>query len=111
MDPNSDFELSTCTILETSADGQIMETHAYDFERNVFIEDGEVDTGSNLTATYTDEDGVEVPADEETAPKVIQDVAISISTSPLNGTTDTTSPQNGTTETTSPQNVSSYFFR
>ena len=110
MDPNSDFELSTCTILETSADGQIMETHAYDFERNVFIEDGEVDSGSNLTATYTDEDGVEVPADEETAPKVIQDVAISISTSPLNGTTDTTSPQNGTTETTSPQNVSSYFF-
>ena len=98
-DANSDFELSTCIIFETSTDGQIMETHAYDFERNVLIEDGEVDSGSNLTATYIDEDGVEVPADEETAP-VIQDVTISISTSPMNETTNTTSPRN----------VSSYFF-
>ena len=99
-DAESNFELGTCKILEKSTDGQVIETHAYDFERNIFFEDVDVDSGSNLTATYSDEDGIEVQAKRELAPEVIQDVTVSISKS----------SQDVTTNATSPENVSSYIF-
>ena len=99
-DSNSNFKLKECKIWEESKEGEVIETHLYDFESNTLFEDSKTDSGSNLTAFYANEDGVEVLADKESRPEVIQDVTISISNSPLNGTADTTSPQN----------MSSYFF-
>merc|ERR550519_1076694 len=60
-DANSDFKLKDCRIWEES-EGEVIETHVFDFETNTFFEDSRKDSGSSLTATYTDDDGVEVDA-------------------------------------------------
>merc|ERR1712038_869835 len=65
-DPTSDLKLKDCRIWEES-EGDVIETHVYDFERNVLIEDSEAG-GSSLNATYF-EDGVEEDAEEVPAPE------------------------------------------
>ena len=79
-DSSSDLELKDCTILEKS-EGEVIETHVYDFEANTLIEDKKVDSGSTLTATYTEEDGAEVVAEKE----VTQVETISIVLKPRKG--------------------------
>ena len=60
-DSESDFEVETCKILEKSNDGQVLETHTYDFKKDILFQDGKVSSGSTLTANFT-EDGVEQQA-------------------------------------------------
>ena len=63
-DSSSDFTLKDCRIWEKSDEGEVIETHVYDFETNTFIEDSKTDSGSSLAATFTNEDGIEVDANE-----------------------------------------------
>ena len=56
------FKLKDCRIWEESEEGEVLETHVYDFEKNILIEDSNTG-GSSLNATYI-EDGVEKDADE-----------------------------------------------
>jgi len=70
-DPNSDLKLKDCRIWEES-EGEVIETHVYDFERNVLIEDNKVG-GSSLNATYF-EDGVEEDAEEVPAPETEEEI-------------------------------------
>ena len=63
-DSSSDLELKDCRIWEKS-EGEVIETHVYDFESNTLIEDRNVDSGSTLTAAFTDEEGAEVEAEKE----------------------------------------------
>merc|ERR1719150_768418 len=70
-DRNSDLKLKDCRIWEES-EGEVIETHVYDFERNVLIEDSKAG-GSSLNATYF-EDGVEEDAEEVPAPETEEEI-------------------------------------
>eukprot|EP00092_Neocalanus_flemingeri_P079506 GFUD01099048.1.p1 GENE.GFUD01099048.1~~GFUD01099048.1.p1 ORF type:complete len:620 (+),score=137.32 GFUD01099048.1:255-1862(+) len=57
-DSDSDFNLSECKIVERY-DGQIKETHVYDFETNTLVEDRRTGSSSELSAAFMD-NGMEV---------------------------------------------------
>ena len=63
IDHESSFKLKDCRIWEESEEGEVLETHVYDFEKNILIEDSNTG-GSSLNATYI-EDGVEKGAEDE----------------------------------------------
>ena len=67
-DSSFNFKVKECKIWEESEEGEVLETHVYDFERKVLIEDNNTG-GSSPNATYIEEgvleDAEEVPAPEE----------------------------------------------
>jgi len=75
-DSSSNFKVKDCRIWEESEEGEVIETHVYDFERDVLIEDSNLG-GSSLNATFF-EDGVEKDADEVSPPEEEQIETISI---------------------------------
>ena len=76
-DSSFNFKLKDCRIWEESEEGEVLETHVYDFEKNILIEDSNTG-GSSLNATYI-EDGVEKDAEEvpeETEEEQIETISI-----------------------------------
>jgi len=101
QDPRSNFKLKQCQILEESTEGEVIETHVYDFENNLLFEDQKTDSGSNLTVFYiADDDGaVDDLAERELAPNVVQKVTLSISDSQQTMASNSTSTRNLTSYT------------
>eukprot|EP00092_Neocalanus_flemingeri_P058461 GFUD01069670.1.p1 GENE.GFUD01069670.1~~GFUD01069670.1.p1 ORF type:complete len:461 (-),score=86.00 GFUD01069670.1:212-1594(-) len=67
-DPNSDFIIKECSILETYINGTLREEHVFNFENNILIQDKNVNSGSNLNAT-TFIDGKVTEAKKEVSKK------------------------------------------
>jgi len=76
-DCNSNFKVKDCRIWEQTKEGELVETHVFDFERKVLIEDSNPG-GSSLNATYF-EDGVEEDVDEVPAPETEEEEIETIS--------------------------------
>ena len=71
-DSDSDFKVKDCRIWEQTKEGELVETHVFDFEKKVLIEDNNPG-GSSLNATYM-EDGVEEDVDEVPAPETEEEI-------------------------------------
>ena len=67
-DSSSNFKVKDCRIWEESEEGEVIETHVYDYEQNILIVDSKTG-GSSLNATYFKDgapgDAEEVPESEE----------------------------------------------